>query len=54
MHGVCRQPEALPVFDRAQEAERDLDPLCVVPADVRVNDLDELINGLGPPVPRIE
>ena len=31
-----------------------LDPLFVVPADVRVNDLNELLNGCALPVSRIE
>jgi hypothetical protein len=51
---LCRYRETVPVFDRAQGAERDLDSLRVVPADVRVNSLDELLNEGSPPVARIE
>src|SRR5579859_4573990 len=51
---LCRDSETLPVFDGAEGAEREFDPFCVVPADVRVNDLDELIDGRGSPVTRIE
>lgn len=50
---LCRNSKTLPVFEGAERAERDLDPRCVVPPDVRIEDLDELINGRGPPVSRI-
>ena len=39
--GLCRKSKAHPVFDRAERAKRDLDPLLVVPADVRVDRLDD-------------
>ncbi|PRX19138.1 hypothetical protein B0G75_1391, partial [Paraburkholderia sp. BL18I3N2] len=45
-----RDSKTLPVFDGAEGTERDLDTLCVIPADIRVNDFNELINGRGPPV----
>ena len=54
MHDLCRNSKALPVFDRAEGVERDLDPRCVVPADERVDDLNEMINGPSPPVTRIK
>src|SRR6516225_9796218 len=41
--GLCGQPEAFPVFNRTECAKRDLDPFLVVPANVRVNDLNELV-----------
>jgi len=52
--GLCRNSKTLPVFEGAERAERDLDPSCVVPPDVRVEDLDELIYGRSPPVARIK
>jgi len=48
------QVQGLPVFDRAERAKRDLDPLLVVQADVGVNHLNELLDGGAFPVPRIE
>jgi len=51
---LCRQSETLSIFDRAERAQRDLDPLLVVPADVGVHGFNELLKGRGLPVPRIE
>ena len=51
---LCRESKAHPVFDRAERAKRDIDPLLVVPADVQVDRLDELLNGGVLPVPRID
>src|SRR5690242_12515569 len=51
---LCRDSKTLPVFDGAEGTERDLDTLCVIPADIRVNDFNELINCRGPPVTWIE
>jgi len=52
--GLCRKSKAHPVFNGADRAKRDLDPLLVAPADVRVDCLDELLNVGVLPVPRIE
>lgn len=52
--GLCRHAESLSVFERAERAMGDLDALLVVPADVGVEDLNELPDGCGLPVPRIE
>jgi hypothetical protein len=46
--------KAFPVFKWAERAERNLDPGCVVPADVGVEDFNEVINGRSPPVTRIK
>jgi len=51
---LCNNSKTLPIFNRAQEAKRDPDLLRVVPADVRVNDFDELINRRGLPGTTIE
>lgn len=51
---LCRKSKARSVCDRAESATGDLDPLLVVPADVGINDLDELLDDRGPPVSRIE
>ena len=51
---LCRKAKAHPVFDRTERAKRDLDPLFVVPADVGVDRLDELLDGGVLPVSRIE
>ena len=42
------------IRDGAEGAERDVDPFCVVPANLRVNDFDELIDGRGSRITRIE
>ena len=52
--GLCRKPEAFPVFKGTEEAKGDLDALFVIPADVGVNCLNELLKGCGLPVPRVE
>jgi hypothetical protein len=51
---LCRKSEALSAFDRTERTKGNLDSLLVVPADVGVNCLNELLNGCGLPVPRIE
>ena len=43
--GLRRKSKARPVFDRAERAKGYLDPLLVVPADVRVDHLNELLDG---------
>ena len=35
--GLCRKSKALPVFDGAKRAKRDLDPFLVAPADVGID-----------------
>ncbi len=50
--GLRRQSETLSVFDWAERAQRDLDPLRVVPADVGVHGFNELFKCRGLPVPR--
>lgn len=52
--GLSRKSKTLSVFDGAERAKRYLDPLRIVPADVRINNLNELLNGRGLPVPRVE
>ena len=52
--GLRRKPEALSVFEGTEGAKGDLDALFVIPADVGVNGLNELLNGCGLPIPRIE
>jgi hypothetical protein len=52
--GLSRKSETLSVFDGAEKAKRDLDPLRVVPADVGIDCLNELLDGRGLPVPRVE
>lgn len=42
------------VLDGASEAQRDLDPRLVVPADIGVHGGDELFDGGGQPVARVE
>ena len=42
--GLFRKVEALPVFEGTERANGDLDTLFVLPADIRINDLDELLN----------
>ena len=44
---LCRQAEALSVLERAERAKRDLDSLFVVPVDVGIEHLNELLNGRG-------
>jgi len=51
---LCRKSEAVSVFEGTEGAKRELDSLFVVPADVGVNGLDELLNGCGLPTLRIE
>ena len=51
---LCRDSETFPVFDRVERTERYLDSRCVVPADMRIEDLNEVINGRRPPVTRIK
>lgn len=43
--GLCHKSKAYPIFNGAEGAKGDLDPLFVVPADVRVDHLNELLNG---------
>ncbi len=45
---------ARPVFDEAERAKGDLDPLLVVPEDVVFDHFNELLNGDAPHIPRIE
>ena len=52
--GLCRKSEAVSVFEGTEESKGELDSLFVVPADVGVNGLNELLNGCGLPVPRVE
>lgn len=52
--GLCGQPEACSVFDRTACTKRDLDPFLVVPTNVRVNDLNELVGADGLPVSRVK
>jgi hypothetical protein len=42
------------MLDGAAEAQRDFDPPLVVPADVGVHRRDELLDGRGQPLPRVE
>ena len=51
---LCRNSEALAVFERTERAKGDLDPLFVVPADVGIECLSELFDGRGASVPGIE
>ena len=43
--GLCHKSKAYPIFNGAEGAKGDLDPLLVVPADVRVDHLNELLDG---------
>ena len=52
--GLCRKFEALSVFEGTERAKGNLDALLVIPANVGVNCLNELLNGCGLPVPRVE
>ena len=52
--GLCRKSEALSVFEGTEETYGYLDALFVIPADLGVNCLNELLNGCALPVPRIE
>ena len=52
--GLCRDSQALPVFDGAERAKGHLDSFFVIPADVGVNDLDVLVDRDVLPSPRIE
>ena len=52
--GLCRDAEALSVFERAERAERDLDSLFVVPADVGIEHLNELLDVVSQDVVLIE
>lgn len=40
---LCREAQIVPIFNGTERAEGDLDPLLVVPADVRVQSLSELL-----------
>lgn len=51
---LCRKPKTLSIPDGAERAKGDLDPLLVAPADVGVHGFNELLNGRGLPIPRIE
>lgn len=51
---LCRKPKTLSISDGAERAKGDLDPLLVAPADVGVHGFNELLNGRGLPIPRIE
>ena len=51
---LCRKSEALSVFEGTEGAKGDFDSPFVIPADVGVNDLNELFNGCGLPVARIK
>jgi hypothetical protein len=44
----------LSLYSTRLRSEGDLDPLRVIPANVRVIDLNELLDGCSPPVTRIE
>ena len=52
--GLCSKSEALSVLEGAEGAKGDIDSLFVIPADIGVNCLNELLNGGVLPVPRIE
>ena len=52
--GLCHKSKALSIFDGTEGAKRDFDSLFVIPVDIRVNDLDELLDGCRLPVPRVE
>lgn len=52
--GLCRKSKTFSVFDGAKRAKRNLDPLLVVPPDVGIDYLNELLNGRGLPVQRVE
>ena len=51
---MCRKSKALSVFNWAERAQRRLHPLLVVPANVGVHHLDELLHGDSLTVPGIE
>ncbi|TCR79576.1 hypothetical protein EV561_11574 [Rhizobium sp. BK376] len=46
--------KTLSVFDGTERTKGDVDPLFVVPADVEINDFNELLDRCGLPVPGIE
>ena len=48
------EPQASSVVDGTARAQGHFDPLLVVPADVRVQGLDELLDGRRLPITRIE
>ena len=52
--GLCSKSDALSIFDGTEGAKGDLDSLFVIPADVGVNCLNELLNGCRLPVSRVE
>ena len=52
--GLCCKSKALAVFDGTERAKRYLDAFFVIPADVRVNDLNEFFDSCVHPFPRIE
>ncbi|MCY1222390.1 hypothetical protein D9M72_344800 [compost metagenome] len=54
MDWLCRKSKTLSIFDGAERAKGELDPLLVVPADVEINFFDELLDRGGLPVPRVE
>ncbi len=51
---LSRKSEALSEFDGAERAKRDFDPLLVVSVDVGIYYQNELLNGRGLPVLRVE
>lgn len=51
--GLCRKTKAHPIFNGAKRAKGDLDPLLLVPADVRVDQINESLNGRALLVSRI-
>ena len=42
--GLCRKSKAHSVFEGTEEAKGYLDALFVIPVDVGINDLDELVD----------
>jgi len=52
--GLCRDSQARPVFDGTERAKRDLDAFFVIPANVGVKNLNELVDRDVLPVPGIK
>ena len=52
--GLCRKTKTLPVFNGTQRAKRYFDSLFVIPANIGVNNLYELLDSCVLPFPGIE
>ena len=52
--GLRCKSKALPVFEGTERAKEDLDALFVIPADIEIDDLDELLNGCRFQIPKVE